>query len=302
MNDGVHVQGGLRVWARLRRSQLGHAWAEARLAVAGEQAGRSQVLFVLGCQRSGTTLMTEFFEADARAKVYPEHSSLSAGDRNDRLRLAPLERVSAAIGRSRFPRVVLKPLVESQRAVELLDALDGSRALWMFRSWRDVARSNLARFGRGNGVRNLSFIANRAKDDWRAEGVPEDVARVVCQAYAEDMAPFDAAALFWWVRNQHYFTQGLDRDPRVRLCRYEDLVADPAGEMAQIYGFMDEELPGDLGFARVSKGSLGLGRAIDVSPAVAERCDAMQARLMQVYERELCARTNHDGHAAGEGV
>lgn len=273
----------LRIVARLRRSQLSHAAAELSRALKGRSAGGSSVLFVLGCQRSGTTLMTEFFEADPEAKVYPEHSSLSARDTRDRLRLDSLDRVAAALARSRFPRVVLKPLVESQRARELLAAVPGSRALWMFRDWRDVARSNLARFGAGNGVRNLRFVAERGKDDWRAEAVSDDVASVVARAFRDDMLPFDAAALFWWVRNTHFFAQGLGSDPRVRLCRYEDLVADPAAEMQRVYAFMGERMPADLGFARVSSGSLGLGSEIDVSPEVAERCDAMQEELLASY-------------------
>jgi hypothetical protein len=273
----------LRILARLRRSQLGHAMAEWALRLRGEPSGRASVLFVLGCQRSGTTLMTEFFEADPYAKVYPEHSSLSAHDRSDRLRLASLDHVAEVLRSSRFPRIVLKPLVESQRATELLDAVEGARALWMFRDWRDVARSNLARFGRGNGVRNLRFIFERCKDDWRAEAVPDEVARVVIDAFSEDMRPYDAAALFWWVRNEHFFAQALGQDPRVRMCRYEELVADPAEEMRRIYDFIGEVLPGDLGFGRVSKGSLGLGSEIDVSPSVAERCDAMQQRLLAAH-------------------
>jgi hypothetical protein len=273
----------LRILARLRRSQLGHLTGEWALRLRGVAPGGASVLLVLGCQRSGTTLMTEFFEADPHAKVYPEHSSLSAQDRSDRLRLASLDRVAAALHGSRFDRIVLKPLVESQRATELLDAIEGARALWMFRDWRDVARSNLARFGRGNGVRNLRFIFERYKDDWRAEALPDEVVQVVIDAFSEEMRPYDAAALFWWVRNQHFFLQELGRDPRVRMCRYEDLVSDPAEEMRRIYTFMGERLPGDLGFARVSKGSLGLGSEIDVSPEIAELCDEMQRRLLAAH-------------------
>jgi len=273
----------LRILARLRRSQLEHAAAELSRALKGEKPGQSSVLFVLGCQRSGTTLMTEFFEADPEAKVYPEHSSLSARDTRHRLRLDSLERVASALERSRFPRIVLKPLVESQRARELLTAVPGSRALWMFRDWRDVARSNLARFGPGNGLRNLRFVAERCKDDWRSEGVDDEVVSVVSRAYREDMRPYDAAALFWWVRNSHFFAQALGEEPRVRLCRYEDLVADPAAEMRRVYAFMGETMPGDLGFSRVSRDSLGLGGDIDVSPEVARLCDDMHGRLLAAH-------------------
>jgi hypothetical protein len=269
----------LRIIARLRRAQLAHARAELARALRGEPRGRAKVLFILGCQRSGTTLMTELFEADPGAKVYPEHSSLSAADAVDRLRLGPTDVVASAVRRSRFPRIVLKPLVESQRARALLDAIPGSRALWMVRGWRDVVRSNLARFGDANGIRNLRFIVEGCAANWRAECLPAEVDAVVADLFDEDMAPSDAAALFWWVRNQHYFAQRLDSEPRVRMCIYEDLVSDPTSEMKRIYGFMGEDMPGDLGFARVSGSSVGLGASIEVSPRVASLCDELQARL-----------------------
>jgi hypothetical protein len=37
----------------------------------------------------------------------------------------------------------------------------------------------------------------------------------------DGLSPLDAAALFWWTRNQLYFEQQLWRDERIRLIRYE---------------------------------------------------------------------------------
>ena len=84
-----------------------------------------QLLFIIGCQRSGTTLMTRIFNRDFNTLVYPEHSSLSKQDKVDGLRLNPLPQVEKRIKATRFPLVVLKPLVETQNSCQLLDFFDG---------------------------------------------------------------------------------------------------------------------------------------------------------------------------------
>jgi hypothetical protein len=252
--------------------------------LSGDEPGPAAVLVVLGCQRSGTTLMTEILGADPAAKVYPEHSSLSASDRRNHLRLGSYAATALRVARSRHPLVVLKPLVESQRAAELLDALPCARGLWMFRHYADVAHSNLARFGRNNGVRNLRSIVTRRPDDWRSEGVSEAVAKVATHHFSDAMSPWDAAAVFWWARNALFFEQALDRRQDVRICRYEELVAEPERVVRAVYDFAGIAYPGNHVLDGITDRSVGNGRKIELSRDVRELCDAMLARLESATE------------------
>jgi hypothetical protein len=280
----------VRIAARRWRSEVRHAADELRQWAAGAARGPEAVLLILGCQRSGTTLMTHIFERDPDAKVYPEHSSLSAGDRAHGLRLEAPERVARKLSRSRFPLLVMKPLVESQNAASFLEAIPGARGLWMFRSWNDVARSNLARFGEDNGIRNLRGIVERRPDDWRSEAVSEESRRIVGTHFHEEMNPWDAAALFWWARNALYFEHGLDADPRVRTCSYEELVADPRRVVQGVYDVLERSLPGEMQFEGVSAASVGRGREIFFSAEVAALCDTMFERLQKSHAKEAaCA-------------
>jgi hypothetical protein len=86
-------------------------------------------LFIVGCQRSGTTLMNWIFEGDLNAKVYPEVSKLSSEDPRKQLRLNPLPKVKAVLDKDRAPLIILKPLVESQNTLQLLDYFEDSKAL-----------------------------------------------------------------------------------------------------------------------------------------------------------------------------
>jgi hypothetical protein len=274
-----------RILGRIARTSLRHARAEWSLHLDGVGRGPEVVLLILGCQRSGTTMVTRILSRDPDAKVYPEHSGLTWLDFEEHLRLSSVDRVADRIGRSHFPMVVLKPLVESQNALALLDGLPNAHALWMFRHWTDVARSNLARFGRDNGIRNLRRVVEARPGDWRAEGVDAATHAVVAEHFSESMNPWDAAALFWWVRNTHFFSLGLAERPGVMTCPYEDLVADPNRVLRAIYRLVDRPFPGSPITHGVRTSSVGLGEGLLFSPEVAARCDAMWARLRGAHER-----------------
>jgi hypothetical protein len=276
-----------RIRLRRTRTRLLHALGEGRRLLAGAAPGPRAVLLVIGCQRSGTTLMTDLLARDPAAKVYPEHSAISSRDRHG-LRLAPIPAVAARLARSRFPLVVMKPLVESQNARALLDGLPRARGLWMFRHYADVARSNLARFGEGNGIKNLRSIA-RGVADWRGEGASEEVSRRVREHFSETMNPSDAAALFWWARNALFFEQALDARDDVLTCRYEELVADSVRELRRVYAFSGCAFPDPASAAGVSSASVGRGRDLPLSSEVVALCEKMLARLESAHaQRPPC--------------
>src|SRR5688572_7993498 len=98
---------------------------------------RPKVLMIVGCQRSGTTLMSRLFDADRDCRVFGEFSVLSAVGK-DGIRLNPLPDVAAVISRVPAPLVVMKPLVETQRIRTLLNYFPNAKALFMYRRYTDV--------------------------------------------------------------------------------------------------------------------------------------------------------------------
>ena len=120
-----------------------------------------------------------------------------------------------------FEVVAAKPLVESDRAVELMNAADPVKAIWMLRHYRGVADSNLRRFGESNPYRDLQPFCDDDPLDWRCRGASKVTRETVIGLMNEGLSPFDAAALFWWTRNQLYFEQHLHLDERIRIIRYE---------------------------------------------------------------------------------
>jgi hypothetical protein len=179
---------------------------------------------------------------------------------------------------------VLKPLVETQNSCQLLDFFDNSKALWMYRDYRDVALSNLRRFGLQNGIKNLRYIVQEQEDNWRVEKLAPEYRDLVKHYFSEEMNPYDAAALFWIVRNSFFFTQDLAAHPAVRMLRYRDLVTEPRATITAVYNFAQRPFPGDRLVQEVHQTSLGKGQAqIDLSSDIQALCQEMLARLDAAY-------------------
>lgn len=259
-----------------------------KLGIPGHD-GRMTVVFLLGIQRSGTSLMYWVFERDLGVKVYREASELSSFDEVERIRLNPLPLVREQVERHRLPMVVLKPLVESQRANELLATFPRAKALWAYRHYQDVAASNLKAFGRGNGISDLQPLLRDDPENWRSQYSSAETRRIIRDFYTPDMNPHDAAALFWWARMQLFFEQGLDKNPNVLLSRYEDLVTNPPRTMRRVYAFLDRPFPGDHITKDVNAQSLGKGRETQLSQGVDELCGDMLSRLNRLNEAAMVA-------------
>jgi hypothetical protein len=258
-------------WLRLRKRL--HQYTRYRPGAA------KPVLFIVGCQRSGTSLVHHLLRLDLDTVTYDEESALSAGDAAEGLRWAPLPEVARRFEADRAALIVTKPLVESQNLDRLLGALPGSRALWMYRDYRAVARSNVAYFPDGTSHSDILPIIAGDQANWRAERLGAGARDLLRSLYRPDLSAHDAAALFWYARNSLVFEHGLSADPRVRACRYEELLADPAGIMRAVYAFLERPWPGDRIVADVEPAPKRAPRPLDLEPAIAEACAGLLARL-----------------------
>jgi hypothetical protein len=247
---------------------------------------RPKVLLIVGCQRSGTTLMARLFDADRDCRVFNEFSVLSSIGK-DGIRLNPLPDVAAVLSRVPAPLVVAKPLVETQRVRTLLNYFPCSKALFMYRRFADVASSDLRKFGPRNAIDNIRPIASGNTHDWRSAGATPAVREQIARLFSESMNPNDAAALFWYARNQLYFDLELAQHNEAMLCRYEHLATEPAAVLRRIYEFAGVACP-DLSHTRqVHSSSVTKGRHLELLPEVRALCEQLQARLDAQYELQL---------------
>lgn len=244
------------------------------------------ILFIVGCQRSGTSMIMDVLNRDLNTKCFGEFSPLTSNDPVGKIRLNPLESVKKEFSRIRAPFIVIKPLVETQNTPELLSYFDNSTALWMFRGYKDVAASNLKYFGVDNGINDLRPIVNNEPNNWRSEKVSKHVRETISKYFSGDMNPHDAAVLFWFARNSIYFDRELDKNPRVMLCLYEDLVLDPEQYVRRIYQKVGQPYPRINITTEVHSNSRKKGKDIEVSPEIEQLAQDLQGKLEAAYRRQ----------------
>lgn len=263
-------------------AKVGSLWVRHR--------GRAdtRTLLIFGCQRSGTTALQHVFAADRNVVSFGELGlAFERWPYNRRLRSEKtVRRMTRLTGAS---MVVIKPLVESHRIVDLLDRLPDSRAVWMYRHYADVASSNLKRFGADNGRSNVTRALSGEPRDWRTCGVGDHEVEVLRGFDFDSLGNHDFAALFWWLRNKLFYDQQLIEEDRLRMCSYRDLVTEPQQTIDAMYRLAGLEplRPGAGGL--IHQSSVDKGKDIDLDPGVRELCETMW-RLLEKSNEEYGLR------------
>lgn len=201
----------------------------------------SKIVAILGCQRSGTTLLSRVLDSFSYTRTFGEFSPLSSSCPNN-IRLNSLSDVKETLARVKAPLIVMKPLVESQNANKLLDTLENVTVIWIYRNYIDVALSDLQKFPSTSGRGNLKPILDCDENNWRSQNVPKELVEKVKAIYSEELTELDCACLFWYVRNSLFFYQGLDKHPKVLLWKYEDLVHNPEYHFTNLSSILGFEL------------------------------------------------------------
>jgi hypothetical protein len=225
------------------RRALAVAKRSARSVVRARRSERRLVL-IFGCQRSGTTMLQQtFLDRSWRILILEEHDRRLVGPEPGETTWQEYSTVLGRIRRLPFEVVAAKPLVESASAATLMDAAGPVKAIWMLRHYPEVARSNVNRFGADNPFRDLQPIRSRDIRDWRYKGTTEETLETVATLSNRKLTPLDAAALFWWTRNQLYFDQRLWADNRIRVLRYDRACNQPAEVIRSLSDYIELTLP-----------------------------------------------------------
>ena len=156
-----------------------------------------------------------------------------------------------------------------------MDWFEPAKNVWTYRDYRDVANSmavaftSLPRTVRGIAGQNPEF-------GWWGRGLSEDTRSLLERIVAKGPDAHTSAALLWYLRNRLFFQRGLDRDERVLLIRYEDLVTDPENERAQVTAFSG--IPFTPRLRRgIHPQSIGRRPEPELEPEVREACQGLMA-------------------------
>jgi hypothetical protein len=248
-------------------------------------------VFILGCQRSGTTICQNVFLKSADCDVYREGNKKAM---TDEWRLRDTATIRRLIRKSRKRVALFKPLNDAQWARRFLDGHEHARIVWIYRDPGDTANSAIAKWDSvqadiintvgkalaqaGDAAGAARLLADRPGYAMYAEGIPAGaVERVIGWSREGLDAPSGAGAL-WWLRNQFYQSLDLNRDARVLLVKYEPFVTEPSAAVRRICAHMgigfDDRLVAD-----VHSGSVGRRPPPSMSASVAAACEELFASL-----------------------
>jgi hypothetical protein len=259
---------------------------------------RTTPVFILGCQRSGTTICQDVFLQSSRFDVYQEDDARAM---TDNCRLRDQATIDELISRSRRSFVILKPINDSHWADHYLSRWADSRVIWIWRNVFDTANSAVAKWGDGQlGIIRsiaeafadgserevaLARMAAVGDRDMYAERLPDDAIAALVSWCQSDLTPEAGAAALWWMRNRIYFDLDLDQHPRVMLVSYEDFVTSPESELRGICDFIGARFSAKLSRAVHSR-SLRKAAPSDLPAPILDACQSLEARLRAAYERQ----------------
>jgi hypothetical protein len=238
-------------------------------------------VFVVGLQRSGTTMLMNIFHLHPDTEVFDE-----ARDSKTFLdfRIRDLATLRQVIDDSHYRFPCFKIIADSHILPSIMDGLTNPIVLWMYREPGQNAASRLQKFPQGTAAIR-AVCDGRPGGGWFAEGVSESVAGTLRNLDRARFTDFDYACLVWWVRNKLYFDLALDSDSRVRLLRYETLVGQPQPTMSAIFEWLG--MPSSKQSMRfVHSRSMKKPNLPPVDPQIASLCNELLQRLDAAHARQ----------------
>jgi hypothetical protein len=242
-------------------------------------------LFLVGVQRSGTNLLAHGLDELPEFQIYNEGNTKAF--ENYRIRALPTIEALVEKGGAKF--VLFKPLCDSHRIADILDALgtpSPGRAIWAYRDVRGRVRSAVQKFGPAN-LDALRRIASGAGEGmWQSGGLGPEKLELIRGFDYERMSPESASALFWYLRNSLFFDLGLDRRDDIILASYHAMVGEPERAMRALCGALGFAYQPAL-IAHIDARSTRVAPSLDLDSRIATLCDDLEERLDSLYERRL---------------
>lgn len=242
-------------------------------------------LFIFGCQRSGTTHLERLLRADPRSVVFGEFSTLSIDP--EKTVWLPLPELRHRLETAGGDYAVARSLLASHRAAETLDAVPGSRAVWMFRRADEVVSSMLRKWKGG-----FEEISRRVESDaagkwelaplWQA--LHKKVAEISTADPGSEARLRDLYGLYWHARNAAFFDLGLENEPRIRLLDYQTLLTRPSESVRDLTGAIGIGPPQFAFPLKTGRVNPRMPKPDFFSPPVRSLCDTLHARLSAVEQ------------------
>jgi hypothetical protein len=186
------------------------------------------VIWIFGCQRSGTTFLENIFRHDLDSIVFGEFSELTIDGR--KTVLTSTDKLVSIVSNKNAKYAVIRPLFESDRAIELMNLFPNSIGIWMFRDCLSVINSMKRKWD--EDFFNISkLVESDHQDNWRLEKKLAPLNNFIGKVPIDELY-----AQYWIIRNSIPIEKKLTNDSRIFFLNYETLVHNPKHAISKILG------------------------------------------------------------------
>ena len=230
-------------------------------------------VFILGCGRSGTSMMVNIFERDKRIEALGENDPMLAENY-----MLVREEIRPTIDRCKVPVLIMKPILNSFDASSILETYDRAKVIWMLRNYSDVIASSVKKFGSVVSDYMKELVLFKKGDNWLSSGIPNKTLKILHNIDTTGFTRYDWMSLVWWSVNSTVILNRLYQHDRVLFVKYENLVYSPEEVLRCVYKYIklsyNPKTEKYIHTASVSKGA-----AIQLQPVVKEMCDNLTEEL-----------------------
>lgn len=256
---------------------------------------QKNIIFIFGCQRSGTGMLQKIMAKNTNFKVYEEGNPLAM----DNYRFKDRTSIKKLIQRNPEQYINFKPLNDSQYADQFLDTWPSAKAIWMYRHYSDTVNSAVHKWGDAQ-KKIVLWIKGRKKhlsseDDNGAgcsiymERMAQDTFKTIKNLAYDNMSDKNGAALLWYLRSSIFFDLSLQNDKRIILMKYEDLVKDPEYHVKQVFDFIGCPIH-DKYWEDIFTSSIKKNPSPQLDKEIETACQDMLQKLDNLYKQQGVSR------------
>ncbi len=264
-------------WRRFRAAEK--EWRKHLRQRLQNPSGKSRPIFLVGCGRSGTSMLVYHLARSWQVELYNEDHPAAF----ERWRLRDLPVLDSLLERSYAPFVLFKPILDTHRTLLLLARFPDAKVLFTFRHYTDVIHSSLKRFGTENRINHVRGWMNEDFAEFATAPPPQETRAFIRSLWNPALSPESGAALYWLFYNRLYFDLGLKGDARVKLVRYESVVANPKPEFQDLCRFLGIPFESQM-VEGIFASSVKQAEPPNLDPAVRQACDALWQQLCREIE------------------
>jgi len=235
---------------------------------------KSRPVFILGCGRSGTSMLLARLARSWRVEAFNEDRSEAFVN----FRLKDLKAIKGLIESSRASLVIFKPILNTHQSRELLDSFPDAKIVFVYRQFDDVINSSLKKFGLDNRISHVHSWVKNAFEEFANQPPPQDTQDYVRSIWRQDLSVEEGAAIYWLFYNRLYFDLGLYDHPRVRLAQYERLVVEPEVEFMALAGFLGMPFRASM-VKGIKTSSIGRDPTPALTHGLRDECEHLMDRL-----------------------